>query len=33
MAKNRYKSAKDKRDSGGYVAIPFAVLNGAAYLG
>lgn len=32
MAKNRYKSAKDKRDGGGYIAIPFAVLNGAAYL-
>jgi hypothetical protein len=33
MAKNRYKNAVDKRDGGGHVAIPFAVLNGAAYLG
>ena len=32
MAKKGYKNAKDKRDGGGYVAIPFAVLNGAAYL-
>jgi hypothetical protein len=33
MAKNRLKNAKDKRDGGGYVAIPFVVLNGAAFLG
>jgi len=33
MAKSRYKNAIDKRDGGGHVAIPFAVLNGAAYLG
>jgi hypothetical protein len=33
MAKNRYGNARNKRDSGGYVAIPFTVLNGAAYLG
>ncbi|OGS93307.1 MAG: hypothetical protein A2061_06495 [Gallionellales bacterium GWA2_59_43] len=33
MAKSRYKNAADKRDSGGHVAIPFSVLNGAAYLG
>jgi hypothetical protein len=32
MAKKRYGSATNKRDSGGYIAIPFAVLNGAAYL-
>lgn len=32
MAKSRYKNATEKRDSGGHVAIPFAVLNGAAYL-
>lgn len=33
MAKSRYRNAIDKRDGGGHVAIPFAVLNGAAYLG
>lgn len=33
MAKSRYKNAIDKRDGGGHVAIPVAVLNGAAYLG
>lgn len=33
MGKGRYKNAADKRDSGGHVAIPFSVLNGAAYLG
>lgn len=33
MAKSRYKNAADKRDGGGHVAIPVAVLNGAAYLG
>lgn len=33
MAKSRYKNAAEKRDGGGHVAIPFAVLNGAAYLG
>lgn len=33
MAKSRYKNATDKRDGGGHVAIPFPVLNGAAYLG
>lgn len=33
MAKSRLKNAKDKRDKGGYIAIPFSVLNGAAYLG
>lgn len=33
MAKSRYKNATEKRDGGGHVAIPFAVLNGAAYLG
>jgi len=32
MAKSRYKNATEKRDGGGHVAIPFAVLNGAAYL-
>lgn len=33
MAKSRrYKDAKDKRDSGGFVIIPCSVLNGAAYL-
>lgn len=33
MSRNkRYKSAADKRDSGQFVAIPHAVLNGAAYL-
>ena len=33
MAKNRYKSAKDKRDGGAFFTVPAAVLNGAAYLG
>lgn len=33
MAKSRYKNAIEKRDGGGHVAIPVAVLNGAAYLG
>lgn len=32
MAKSRYKNAHEKRDSGGHVAIPFAVLNGMAYI-
>ena len=32
MAKSRYKNAADKRDGGGHVAIPFSVLNGAAYI-
>jgi len=33
MSRNkRYKSAADKRDSGQFVAIPHAVLNGVAYL-
>jgi hypothetical protein len=34
MAKrNRYKSAKEKRDGGSFLTVPAAVLNGAAYLG
>lgn len=33
MSKSRYKNATEKRDGGGHVAIPFPVLNGAAYLG
>ncbi|VVC82515.1 hypothetical protein [Sideroxydans sp. CL21] len=33
MAKKQYKNAAYKRDSGGYVAIPFSVLNSVAYLG
>lgn len=33
MAKRQYASARKKRDGSGYVAIPFVVLNGAAYLG
>lgn len=33
MAKSRYKNAAEKRDGGGHVAIPFAVLNGAAFIG
>lgn len=33
MTKSRYKNATEKRDGGGHVAIPFAVLNGVAYLG
>lgn len=33
MAKSRYKNASAKRDGGGHVAIPFSVLNGAAYIG
>lgn len=33
MARNQYKKAKEKRDSGGFITLPFSVLNGAAYLG
>ena len=33
MAKSRYKNATEKRDSGGFVAIPFSVLNGMAFIG
>lgn len=34
MAKrNRYKNAADKRDGGGFITLPFSVLNGAAYRG
>ncbi|CAG1013308.1 hypothetical protein ANAEL_04665 [Anaerolineales bacterium] len=33
MARSRYKNAAEKRDGGGHVAIPFAVLNGAAFIG
>lgn len=33
MAKSRFKNGAEKRDGGGHIAIPFAVLNGAAYLG
>lgn len=33
MARNkRYKDSADKRDGGQFVAIPLAVLNGAAYI-
>lgn len=34
MANNkRYKDAIEKRDGGGFIPLPFSVLNGAAYLG
>jgi len=34
MAKrDRYKDAKNKRDSGTFITLPLCVLNGAAYLG
>lgn len=34
MSRNdRYKEAKEKRDSGGFLALPYSVVNGAAYLG
>jgi hypothetical protein len=31
--RDRYKEAKEKRDSGEFIALPYSVLNGAAYLG
>lgn len=31
-SKNRYKDGREKRDGGGHIAIPYSVLNGAAYL-
>ena len=34
MARNsRYKSAKEKRDSGAFFTVPATVLNGSAYIG
>src|SRR5665647_1409235 len=31
--KNKYKSAKEKRDGGAFLTVPATVLNGAAYIG